>query len=80
MKKYLVFSLSIAGVAILFALAGCSSKRIVITNSGVDVIQVKVEGSETKNMLGPNGTGYFDLDSKIQIGDVSIAVCEPSKE
>lgn len=78
MKKYLVFNLLIAGVVIIFALVGCSSKKgmIVITNSGDDVIQVIVEGSETKNMLGPNGTAYFDLDSKIIVQQAHIKEIE----
>ncbi len=70
--KYLLSVLLLAGVVILFALMGYGSNRIAVTNSGIDVVRVKVEGSTTKNMLGPNGTGYFDLDSKIQIGDTAI--------
>ena len=71
-KKKISTILLLAGIVILFALTGCGSKRIAVTNSGIDVVKVKVEGSETKNMLGPNGTGYFDIDSKIQIGDTAI--------
>ena len=70
--KYLLSIALLAGIVILFALAGYNSNRIAVTNSGPDVVRIKVEGSETKNMLGPNGTGYFDLDANIQIGDTSI--------
>ena len=62
----------IALIVTLFALTSGDSNRIAVTNSGIDVITVKVEGSETKNLLGPNGTGYFDLNTKIQIGDAAI--------
>ena len=72
--KHLLSVLSLVGIVILFALTGRSSNRIAVTNSGIDVVRVKVEDSETKNMLGPNGTGYFDLDSKIQIGDAAIKI------
>jgi len=70
--KFLLSVLPVGCVLVLFALAGCNSNRIAVTNSGVDVVRVKVEGSETKNMLGPSGTGYYNLDSRIQIGDAAI--------
>lgn len=70
--KFLFSVLPAACVLVLFALAGCSLNRIAVKNSGIDVIRVKVEGSEKKYMLGQGGTGYYNPDSRIQIGDAAI--------
>ena len=72
--KLLRFIVISTCILVLFGLAGCSSSRIAVKNSGVDVIRVKVEGSDTKYMLGQGGTGYYNPDSKIQIGDATIKV------
>lgn len=70
--KYRLSILPILGV--VFVLSGCGSSRIEVTNTGVDVIEVKTDGSENRVFLGQNGTGYFDRDCGIQIGDARIRV------
>jgi hypothetical protein len=64
----------VACVVILFVLVGCCSNRIKVSNTGIDQIEILTEGTEKKMILGEGGTGYFDLDSKIQIGDVFISI------
>jgi hypothetical protein len=73
------FVLPIVGVVLvlalfvlLFALPSFSSNRIQVTNTGTDVVEVKSDCYENKVSLGPNGIGYFDCDSKIQIGDAIL--------
>lgn len=70
--KYWLSILPILGI--VFVLSGCGSSRIEVTNTGIDVIEVKTDGNGNKVFLGQNGTGYFDRDCGIQIGDVRIRV------
>ncbi len=72
--KRLSFVVPVVGIAILFTLAvfSSNSNRIAVTNTGIDVVEVKTDGRASKLLLGQNGTGYFDRDSKIQIGDATI--------
>ena len=74
MKRYLVAAL-LAGAIVVFALAVYQpASRITVANTGPHVVEVKTDSSETTTRLGQNGTGYFDSDSKIQIGDALISV------
>ena len=70
--KHLLSVLPIVGVVFVFALPGCSSKRVEVTNTGFDVVEA--DSPDNKLLLGPNGTGYFDRNSRIQIGDAMIKV------
>lgn len=70
--KFLLFALPVTSVMVLVAFAGCSSNRVAVTNSGADVIRVEVQDIENNYMLGPGGTGYYDPDFGIQIGDAAI--------
>jgi hypothetical protein len=72
--KHLLSVLPIVGIVFVFALSGCSSNRIEVANTGIDVVEIKSDSYENKVLLGQNGTGYFDRDSKIQIGDAMIKV------
>lgn len=70
--KYVLSVLLVVGIVILFVLAGHSSDRIEVANTGINVVEVETEGTENKLLLGENGTGYFDQDSRIHIGDAAI--------
>jgi hypothetical protein len=74
MKKYLLYGLLIAGVAVVVALLCRSSKRIEVVNTGSAVIEVKTDIGKNTVSIGQNGTGYFGRDSRIQIGDAIIKV------
>ena len=63
--KHLLSVLPIVGVVFVFALPGCSSKRVEVTNTGFDVVEIKADSPDNKLLLGPNG---------IQIGDAMIKV------
>lgn len=76
MKKMLfeLLFIVIATVVLFILLKKPNSNRIEITNMGNEVIEMKSDTSESKLLLGPDSTGYFDRDSKIQIGDTTIRV------
>lgn len=74
MKRYLITSLLAVAIVVIALVVLQPSHRIEITNNGPNMVEVKTDGSETKTLLGQNGTVYFDNDSKIQIGDALISV------
>jgi hypothetical protein len=76
MKSYktIIPLVVVALVAIVIILVYKPASRIIVSNTGADVVEVKIDGSEKTTRLGENGTGYFDSDSKIRIGDAIISV------
>jgi hypothetical protein len=75
--KRVLFVAAVAGVAVFLVVVLCRpSSRIEVTNGGADVIEVKRGDSAWTTRLGQNGTGYFDTDSRLQIGDAKISVGE----
>ena len=76
MKRYLTSALVILTLAVIAVVAYLcqSTARITVANNGTDVIEITTDSSEMKTLLGENGTGYFDGDSKIHIGDALISV------
>ena len=76
MKRYLISTLLIFAIVALGILAylGQPKSRITVANNGADAIEITTDGSETKTLLGQNGTGYFDSDSKIHVGNSLISV------
>lgn len=76
MKRHLTFVLVILAIAVIALVVYlCQpTSRITVANNGTDVIEIRTDGSETKTLLGQNGTGYFDSDSRIHIGDAMISV------
>jgi len=74
MKRYLVTILLVVAIVVIALVVYKPSARIAVANTGTEVIEVKTDGSEKKTLLGQNGTGYFDSDSRIQIGDAMISV------
>jgi len=76
MKRYLTSALVILTLAVIAVVVYLcqSTARITVANNGTDVIEITTDSSEMKTLLGENGTGYFDGDSKIHIGDALISV------
>jgi hypothetical protein len=76
MKRYLTSALVILTLAVIAVVVYLcqSTARITVANNGTNVIEIRTDSSEMKTLLGENGTGYFDGDSKIHIGDALISV------
>jgi len=76
MKHRLISTLLILAIVVVGIIVYlCQpTSRITVANNGTDVVEIKTDGSEKKTLLGQNGTGYFDRDSKIHIGDALISV------
>ena len=74
MKRYIAIALLAVATIVILIVVYKPSSRIEVANAGFDVIEVKTNGSEKKMLLGQNAIGYFDSNSKIQIGDATISV------
>lgn len=76
MKSLLASLLLIVTIAVIGLVAYLyqPSSRIVVANLGADVIEVKTDIAGSTTRLGQNGTGYFDSDARIQIGDAMISL------
>lgn len=61
-------------VGSIFVLVGCGADRIAVTNTGTAVIEVATDGRAGAVLLGQNGTGYFDRDATICLGDAAIRI------
>ncbi len=68
------FRFIIIVIACFIALSGCGSKRITVTNTGEEIVEIKNDHDQYVTMLGQNGTGYFDIGTEIQIGDALVKV------
>ena len=67
-------SVAVFSLAASLVITGCQTSRIIVTNHGAGVIEVREGVSGRAVQLGPSGTGYFPEDSMIHIGDVSVSV------
>ena len=74
MKKSLCGLLIISSVMLTISLTGCSSSRITVINTGNDDIGIKSDTCDGELFLGRGGTGYFNRDSVIQIGNARITL------
>ena len=66
----------IVGIVLVFSLHRKKPKMIEITYTGNDTIEIQSDNRENKITLSQHGTGKFDNDSKIIIGDAIIQVGE----
>jgi len=78
MKKlsYILISIFIviASIAFVYSLNRKKTSRIVIKNTGNNVIEIKADSRENKITLGQNGISKFERDSRIEIGNAIITV------
>lgn len=70
--KHVLCLLPVIAIVFVITLSGCGTNRVQVTNTGTDVIAVRTDSDNGKVLLGYNGTGYFDRNAKIHIGDALI--------